>query len=112
MQPIDEANSNVVTFGKPRLVENFVSTEEEVPPTLSDIDPAKAQMYLSIVAAAELLMNNIDRVENFVMVASIKDPTAGEDAPAQFNIATSPIKVADFCLALKMLEMSLIRNMT
>lgn len=112
MQPTDEANANVVQFGRPRLVENFVATEEESSPVVSDIDPEKAQMYLAIAAAAELLVDNRDEVESFVMAVTLRDKDADPEAPGRFTIATSPIKVADFCLAIKMLELSLIRNMS
>lgn len=112
MQPTDEANTNVVQFGKPRLVENFVATEEESSPIVTDIDPEKAQMYLAIEAAAGLLVENRDSVESFVMAITIRDKDAPPDVPGRFTIATSPIKVADFCLTLKMLELSLTRNMS
>lgn len=112
MQPTDEANTNVVQFGRPRLVENFVVTEEESLPVVTDIDPAKAQMYLAIVAAAALIVENKDEVEYFVMGVSMRDKDADPNTPGRFTIATSPIKVSDFCLTLKMLELSLTRNMS
>jgi len=110
MPSIDDADSNVVPF-KLSVVPQFTATEEDTSSEASQLGPEKAQMYLAISAAAEFLLTNKDKLEYFVLGATIREEDSSPEELGKFVVATSPIKLADFCLALKLLDISVTRSL-
>lgn len=100
------SDSKVVPF---KVISNEKPADRgELP---ADMTPEQEAMYGSLALLGNFLLENRDNMEFFVAVAAIRDPEAGPDSQVASHIFTSPIKAADFALALKLLENSFFNHL-
>lgn len=71
------------------------------------ISPEKAQLAMSIVEAADFLVQNREKIRYFLLGVGLEPPADMPPMEVAFHIHTSPITLADFALSLKLLDKGL-----
>lgn len=97
-------------------VVQFPGTTRVVPPSLDrdalpeTMTPEQEAMYGALAILGNFLLENRDNIEYFVAMVAEKNPAPEDSSMVAHHVFTSPIKVADFALCLKMLENSFFNN--
>lgn len=100
------SNENVVQFPGAKAAPPSLD-RDALPETMT---PEMEAMYGALAMLGNFLLENRDNVEYFVAMVAEKTPAPEDPNMVAHHVFTSPIRVADFALCLKMLENSFFNN--
>lgn len=109
---MSDTPDNVIPLkrGALNITSHSVPAPTEPVESVTDINPALAQMILAVAHTCDFLLNNKEQIAYFVAGVGLKPTGPGaEDRDVDFHAMTSPISMADFALALRMLDNTLQR---
>lgn len=90
--------------------EDPVPSVEEIAEQLDTLDPEQRLVVDAIAQLGKFLMDNRDHIKYFVTVVAYRE-NAEASQELSFNVMTSPIDLAQYALALKIIENSFLGNL-
>lgn len=108
--PTVEESPNVVSLSVNRRL-NLVPTVDEISEQLEALPDKQRLVVDSIAQLGKFLMDNRGAIKYFVAVVAYREDDVEDPNELGFHVATSPIDLADYALALKILENSFSGNL-